>query len=225
MCRARISGRSSSSARESLGRLHQEYFAAGLTEEITARLAQLKTLRVVSRTSAMSLRDRKVPVSTIARELAVDAVVEGSVRREGGRVRISIQLIDAPTDTHLWARDFEREATATWPLQIEVAQAVADEIRVQATPEERRAWRQYQLVSPAAHEEYLLGRHLLWKFIEEVGCWPSITSMGPLASIRVRRAIRCSRARMVDARSVRSSQSQRGRGAGPGSRPGGAGPR
>ena len=112
----------------------EDFFAAGLTEELTDRLAQLKTLRVISRTSAMSLRDRRIPVSTIARELNVDAVIEGSVRREGGRVRISIQLIHAPTDTHLWARDFERETAATWPLQIEVAQAVADEIRVQATP-------------------------------------------------------------------------------------------
>jgi TolB-like protein/Tfp pilus assembly protein PilF len=145
----------------------QEFFAAGLTEELTARLAQLKTLRVVSRTSAMSLRERKIPIATIARELNVDAVVEGSVRREGGRVRISIQLIHAPTDTHLWARDFERETTATWPLQIEVAQAVADEIRVQATPEERARLAATPRVSPAAHEEYLLGRHLLWKFIEE----------------------------------------------------------
>ena len=73
----------------------QEFFAAGLTEEITARLAQLTKLRVVSRTSAMSLKDRKLPVSAIARELDIDAVVEGSVRREAGRVRISIQLIHA----------------------------------------------------------------------------------------------------------------------------------
>ena len=149
------------------GDASQESFAAGLTEEITARLAQLKTLRVVSRTSAISLQDRKVPVLTMARELDVDGVVEGSVRREGGRVRISIQLIHARTDTHLWARDFEREAAATWPLQIEVAQAVADEIRVQATPEERARLAALPKVSPAAHEEYLLGRHLLWKFIEE----------------------------------------------------------
>jgi TolB-like protein/Tfp pilus assembly protein PilF len=145
----------------------QDFFAAGLTEELTARLAQLTMLRVVSRTSAMSLQGRKLPVSTIARELNVDAVVAGSVRREGGRVRISIQLIHAPTDTHLWARDFERETAATWPLQIEVAQAVADEIRVQATPEERARLAATPRVSPAAHEEYLLGRYLLWKFIEE----------------------------------------------------------
>lgn len=145
----------------------QEYFAAGLTEEITARLAQLKKLRVVSRTSAVSVQGRKVPVLSIARELDVDGVVEGSVRREGGRVRISIQLIDARTDTHLWARDFEREAAAAWPLQIEVAQAVADEIQVQVTPEERARLATVPAVSSNAHEEYLLGRHLLWKFIEE----------------------------------------------------------
>ncbi len=149
------------------GDVTQEYFAAGLTEEITARLAQLKNLRVVSRTSAVSLRGRKVPVLTIARELDVDGVVEGSVRREGERVRISIQLIDARTDTHLWARDFERNAAATWPLQVEVAQAVADEIRIQATPEERARLATVPAVSPAAHDQYLLGRHLLWKFIEE----------------------------------------------------------
>jgi TolB-like protein/Tfp pilus assembly protein PilF len=145
----------------------QDFFAAGLTEEVTARLAQLMTLRVVSRTSATSLQGRRVPVPTIARELDVDGVVEGSVRREGGRVRISIQLIEARTDTHLWARDFEREAAAAWPLQVEVAQAVADAIRVEATPEERTRLAALPPVATAAREEYLLGRHLLWKFIEE----------------------------------------------------------
>lgn len=145
----------------------QEFFAAGLTEEVTARLAQLTTLRVVSRTSAMSVQGRKVSVPTIAREMDVDGVVEGSVRREGGQVRISIQLIDARTDTHVWARDFEREAVATLPLQIEVAQAVADAIRVQRTPEEHARLAALPAVAPEAREEYLLGRHLLWKFIEE----------------------------------------------------------
>jgi TolB-like protein/Tfp pilus assembly protein PilF len=145
----------------------QDFFAAGLTEEITGRLAQLTRLRVVSRTSAASLPNRKLPVSAIAEELDVDAVIEGSVRREAGRVRVSIQLIHAPTDRHLWARDFEGEAAAAWPLQIEVAQAVADRIRVQATPEERARLTSGPPVSAAAHDEYLLGRFLLWKFIEE----------------------------------------------------------
>ena len=145
----------------------QEFFAAGLTEEITARLAQLTMVRVVSRTSAKSLKERNLPVTAIARELDIDAVVEGSVRREAGRVRISIQLIHAPTDRHLWARDFEREADAAWPLQIEVARAVADEIRVQATPQERARLAAARPVSAAAHDEYMLGRYLLWKFVED----------------------------------------------------------
>lgn len=145
----------------------QEFFAAGLTEEVTARLAQLATLRVVSRTSAMSLQGRRLQVEDIARDMNVDGVVAGSVRHEDGRVRISIQLIDARTDAHVWARDFEREAAATWALQIEVAQAVAGAIRVQATPEERGRLAALPAVNPAAREEYLLGRHLLWKFIEE----------------------------------------------------------
>lgn len=145
----------------------QDYFAAGLTEEITGRLAQLTRLRVVSRTSAASLPARKLSASAIAEELDVDAVIEGSVRREAGRVRISIQLIHAPTDRHLWARDFEGDAAAAWPLQIEVAQAVADRIRVQAAPQERARLTSGQPLSAAAYEEYLLGRFLLWKFVEE----------------------------------------------------------
>jgi hypothetical protein len=106
-------------------------------------------------------------VAAIAREVDVDAVVEGSVRREAGRVRISVQLIHAPTDRHLWARDFERQADAVWPLQVEVAQAVADEIRVQMTARERARLAAVPPFDPAAHEEYMLGRHLLWKFIED----------------------------------------------------------
>lgn len=145
----------------------QEFFAAGLTEEITARLAQLGQLRVVSRTSAISLRNRELSAPAIARELDVDAVVEGSVRREAGQVRISIQLIQAPTDRQLWAHDFEGPADATWPLQIDVARAVADEIRVQATPQERARLAEMRPVNAAAHEEYMLGRYLLWKFIDD----------------------------------------------------------
>lgn len=145
----------------------QEFFAAGLTEEITARLAQLTSLRVVSRTSAMSLRDRKLSVPAIGREVDVDAVVEGSVRREAGRVRITVQMIHAPSDRHLWARDFEGAADAVWPLQIEVAQAVAAEMRLQATPEERARLGRLPRFQPAAHEEYMVGRHLLWKLTED----------------------------------------------------------
>ena len=145
----------------------QEYFAVGMTDELIGSLAQIRALRVVSRTSAMSLRGSNKSLPAIARELSVDAVLEGSVQLAGERVKIRLQLLHAPTDTHLWARDYERELTDVLRLQSEVARAVAEEIRVQITPEERTRMASVTAVNPAAHEEYLLGRYLLWKFIEE----------------------------------------------------------
>ena len=145
----------------------QEFFAVGMTEELIGSLAQIRALRVVSRTSAMSLKGSTKSLPTIARELNVDAVLVGSVQRSGGRVKIWLQLLHAPSDTHLWARDYERDLTDVLKLQNEVARAVADEIRVQITPEERARMASVAAVNPAAHEEYLLGRFLLWKFIEE----------------------------------------------------------
>lgn len=145
----------------------QEFFAVGMTEELIGSLAQIRALRVVSRTSAMSLKGSNKSLPTIARELNVDAVLEGSVQRSDGRVKIWLQLLHAPTDTHLWARDYERELTDVLRLQNEVARAVAEEIRVQITPEERARMASVAAVNPAAHEQYLLGRYLLWKFIEE----------------------------------------------------------
>jgi TolB-like protein/Tfp pilus assembly protein PilF len=145
----------------------QEYFAVGMTEELIGTLAQIRALRVVSRTSAMSLKGSNKSLPAIARELNVDAVLEGSVQRAGERVRIRIQLLHAPTDTHLWARDYERELTDVLKLQAEVARAVAEEVRVQITPEERARMASVTAVNPVAHEQYLLGRYLLWKFIEE----------------------------------------------------------
>jgi len=143
------------------------YLAAGLTEELTARLAQLRSLRVVSRTSAMAFEGRRVALPTIGQELQVDAALAGSVRYQDGRVKVSIQLLHAPTDTHLWTRDFEREAADLLQLQSDVAAAVANEVRVQITPEELARLTSVPAVNPKAHEEYLLGRYLLWKFIEE----------------------------------------------------------
>ena len=145
----------------------QEFFAAGMTEELIGSLAQIRALRVVSRTSAMSLKGSTKSLPAIARELNVDAVLEGSVQRSDGRVKIRLQLLHAPTDTHLWARDYERELTDVLKLQNEVAREVAEEIRIQITPEERARMASVAAVNPAAHEEYLLGRFLLWKFIEE----------------------------------------------------------
>jgi TolB-like protein len=108
-----------------------------MTEALIGNLAPISALRVVSRTSVMRFKGTKTSLPEIARELKVDAVIEGSVQRTRDRVRISVQLIHAPSDTHLWAREYERELTDVLKLQGEVARAVADEIRVQVTAEER----------------------------------------------------------------------------------------
>ena len=102
----------------------QAYFCEGLTDELITGLTRLNRFRVASRSAAMGPGEGG-GAAGVGRLLNVDAVLEGSVRREAGRVRISVQLIHAPTDTHLWAQEFERDAHAAWPLQIEVAQAVA----------------------------------------------------------------------------------------------------
>jgi TolB-like protein/Tfp pilus assembly protein PilF len=146
----------------------QEYFADGMTEALISSLAQIRALRVISRTSVMSFKGTQKPLPSlpeIVRELKVDGVVEGAVQRENGRVKISIQLLHGPTDTHLWARNYERAATDVLKLQGEVAQAIADEIRIQVTPEERARIASAATVNPAAHEAYLLGRYHLWKYI------------------------------------------------------------
>ena len=115
----------------------------------------------------MAFEGRRVSLPAIGRELQVDAALEGSVRYQDGRVKVSIQLVHAPTDTHLWARDFERDAADLPQLQHDIARAVADEIRVQIRPDERARLASAPTVDPRAHQEYLLGRYLLWKFIEE----------------------------------------------------------
>jgi TolB-like protein/cytochrome c-type biogenesis protein CcmH/NrfG len=145
----------------------QEYFADGMTEALIANLARIRALRVVSRTSVMRFKQTKRPLSEIARELNVDAVIEGSVQCSGDRVKISTQLIHAPTDAHLWAREYERELKDILKLQSEVARAVAEEIRVQVTAEERARMASAGTVNPAAHQEYMLGQYHLWKLKEE----------------------------------------------------------
>jgi TolB-like protein/Flp pilus assembly protein TadD len=145
----------------------QDYFADGMTEALIANLAPISALRVVSRTSVMRFKGTRTALPEIARELKVDAVIEGSVQRTHDRVRISVQLIHAPTDTHLWAREYERELTDVLKLQSEVARAVANEIRIQVTVEERARMASAGTVDPIAHQEYLLGQYYLWKLTEE----------------------------------------------------------
>jgi serine/threonine-protein kinase len=136
----------------------QEYFADGMTEELIATLAQVRALRTISRTSMMRYKGVRKPVEEIARELNVDAVVEGSVRRAGDRVRITAQLVDARSDRHLWAQSYERDLRDVFALQGEVAQAIVAEIQVNVTPHEEARLRGARRVHPGAFEAYLKGR-------------------------------------------------------------------
>src|SRR5262249_2940686 len=145
----------------------QDYFADGVTEALISSLARIRALRVVSRTSVMRFKGCQGAVSEMSAALNVEAVLEGLVPRTGDRVKISIQLIYAPTDTHLWAREYERELTDVLKLEGEVARAVAGEIQIQVTPEERVRLAAATSVDPAAHQEYLVGRYHLWRYNED----------------------------------------------------------
>jgi TolB-like protein/DNA-binding winged helix-turn-helix (wHTH) protein/thioredoxin-like negative regulator of GroEL len=145
----------------------QDYFADGVTEALIGHLARIRALRVVSRTSVMRFKGTQKSLSEIARALNVDALIEGSVQRTGDRVKITVQLIHVQTDTHLWAREYERELTDVLKLQGEVARAVADEIRIQVTAEERARMAAAITVDPAAYQEYVVGRYHLWRYNED----------------------------------------------------------
>jgi TolB-like protein/DNA-binding winged helix-turn-helix (wHTH) protein/Tfp pilus assembly protein PilF len=134
----------------------QQYFADGMTDELITDLARFSSLSVISRTSAMQYRATKKTLPVIGRELNVDAVVEGSVVRSGNKVRITVQLINTRNDRHLWAESYEREAGDLVTLQNEVADAIAEQIRIKLTPaDKQRLFR--RPVNPEAHEAYLKG--------------------------------------------------------------------
>jgi serine/threonine-protein kinase len=141
----------------------QDYFADGMTEELIADLSQISALRVISRTSVMQYKNVRKSLRDIGKELNVDAVVEGSVERSGGRVRISAQLIHAPTDTHLWAKSYERDLGDVLALQDEVAGAIAHEIRIKLTPSEQARLATPRAINPEAHETYLRGLYHIGK--------------------------------------------------------------
>ncbi len=136
----------------------QDYFADGMTDELITDLGQIRALRVISRTSVMVYKRARKPVAQIARELNVDAVVEGTVLRSGDRVRITAQLIDAAADRHLWSQSYEGELRDTLALQSKVAGAIADQIRINLNPQEQVALRHVKVVDPEAYESYLKGR-------------------------------------------------------------------
>jgi serine/threonine protein kinase/Tfp pilus assembly protein PilF len=149
------------------GSPEQEYFADGMTETLIANLAKLRALRIISRTSVMRYKGSGKSLPEIAEELHVDGVVEGSVLRAGPRVRITAQLIHAATDTHLWAESYERDLEDVLVLQSEVARAIAREIQVAVTPEEKRRMGSARPVNPEAYEAYLKGRFHWCKLTRE----------------------------------------------------------
>jgi TolB-like protein len=141
----------------------QDYFADGMTDELTTDLAKISALRVISRTSAMRYRSAREPIQQIAHELKVDAVIEGSVLRSGNRVRITAQLIDARKDRHVWAESYERDLNDILNAQNTVAVEIAHQVRVKLTPAERDAFAMQNRVVPEAYDAYLRGRAELGK--------------------------------------------------------------
>jgi TolB-like protein len=137
----------------------QEYFADGLTEALITSLAKISALRVISRTTAMHYKGVHRPLPEIAHELGVEVVVEGSVLRSGEQVRISAQLIEASSDTHLWAESYERDLRNVLQLQSEIARAVAKEIQAKLTLGEQEQLARARSVTPEAYEVYLRGRY------------------------------------------------------------------
>ena len=137
----------------------QEYFAEGMTEALITSLAKIGPLRVVSRTTVMRYKGVHRPLPEIARELGVDAVVEGTVQRSGKRLRISAQLLHAPTDTHLWAESYDRDLRDVLALQSELARAIANEIQVKLTPLDHARFGEAHPINPEAYEAYLKGRY------------------------------------------------------------------
>ncbi len=141
------------------GDASQNYFADGMTDELITDLAQISALRVISRTSVMAYKGARKPLPQIARELNVDAVVEGTVLHSGDQVRITAQLIEASTDKHLWSQSYEGEFRDTLALQNRVAREIADQIRINLTPQEQAALKNVRVVNPEAYESYLKGRY------------------------------------------------------------------
>jgi TolB-like protein/DNA-binding winged helix-turn-helix (wHTH) protein/Flp pilus assembly protein TadD len=144
----------------------QQYFADGMTDELITALAKISALRVVSRTSVMQYKGLKKSISQIARELNVEAVLEGTVTRDRNRMRITAQLIGAAPEKHLWAEKYEGSLEQVLTLQDLVASAVAREIQIQLTPRERTLLASRRAVDPEAYEAYMKGRYL-WEGASE----------------------------------------------------------
>lgn len=139
----------------------QEYLAEGMTEAIIGRLSAIHDLRVISHTSVMRFRNPQVSLPEIARTLGVDALVEGSVMRDGSRLRVTAQLIRGATDDHFWSATYDRELRDVLSLQSELAQSIAQKVQATVTGEEQKSFTRAHPVAPEVYESYLKGRYAL----------------------------------------------------------------
>ena len=137
----------------------QEYFSDGLTDALITELGQIRALRVISRTSAMTFKKVRKPLPEIARELNVDAVIEGTILRSGNQVRITAQLIQASDDKHLWAQSYDSDLGDALATQKQVARSIANQIRIELTQRELAVLAESRHVNPQAQEAYLKGRY------------------------------------------------------------------
>ncbi len=140
------------------GDQEQDYFADGMTDELIANLAKIRSLRVISRSTAMAYKHTRKPLSEIANELHVDAVVEGTVLRVDQRVRITAELVQVSTDHHLWAETYESQIGDVLALQNRVSSAIVNEIRINLSPQDRERLALNPAIAPEAYENYLKGR-------------------------------------------------------------------
>jgi len=139
----------------------QEFFADGMTDELITNLAKVSGLRVISRTSVMRYRNTQKPLAQIGKELGADALIEGTVLRSGNSVRITVQLIDASTDRHLWAEEYQRDVHDVLALQADVAKAISVAVQVKLTPQQQLQLASGHQVDPEAHDAYLRGLYFL----------------------------------------------------------------
>jgi TolB-like protein/Tfp pilus assembly protein PilF len=153
----------------------QEYFADGMTDALIMSLGQISALRVISRTSVMSYKSVRKPLPQIARELGVEAVVEGTVLRSGARVRIAAQLIEAPADKRIWAKSYDEDFRDTIGLQHRVARNIAEQVRATLSRREQAQLESGKPIDPLAYEAYLRGRYF-WNKRTEDGLRKAIES-------------------------------------------------
>ncbi|MBV9676280.1 MAG: winged helix-turn-helix domain-containing protein [Acidobacteriaceae bacterium] len=157
--------------------LSQEYFTDGMTDELITALGTISGLRVISRTSMMPYKHTRKPLREIARELNIDAVVEGTVLRSGEQVRITAQLIRAAADEHVWSRSYQGDVRDTLQLQDQVARDIASHIRIQLTAHEHTLLSDTKVVNPEAYDAYLKGRYF-WNKRTEQGLQQAINYFG-----------------------------------------------